>query len=159
MSWFLPIFRWFDKSALGETINGSNWLFPGIEAVHIVALALLFGTILILNLRLFGLVLRTKPVPQLARELAPWTLCSLIVILISGGLLFSSEAMKSYSSVPFQLKMVFLFAAIVFHFTFYRNLTQKDESQVSVIWSRVAAVFSILLWLGVGVGGRAIGFV
>jgi hypothetical protein len=158
MSWLLPIFRWFDKSSVGQLINDTNWLFPGIEAVHIVALALLFGAILILNLRLFGLVLRTKPVPELARELAPWTLCSLIIILISGVLLFSSEAMKSYASVPFQLKMVFLFAAILFHYTFYRKLTQKDESRVNAIWSRTAAVVSVLLWLGVGVGGRAIGF-
>jgi hypothetical protein len=158
MSWLLPVFRWFDKSAVAELINNTNWLFPAIEAVHIVALALLFGALLILNLRLFGLVLRTKPVPELARELAPWTLCSLIIILISGVLLFSSEAMKSYTSVPFQLKMMFLFAAIIFHYTAYRKLTQKDESQVSAIWSKTAAMVSVLLWLGVGMGGRAIGF-
>src|SRR5215469_11431162 len=109
MHYLLPIFKFFDKSWIGIFISDSKWLFPAIEAVHIVALALLFGAILMLNLRLLGITLRNKPVSQLARELSPWIFVSLIIILASGVLLFSSEAMKAYASTPFLVKMVFLF--------------------------------------------------
>ena len=84
--------------------------------------------------------------------------CSLIIILATGILLFSSEAMKAYVSVPFQVKMLFLFAAIVFHYTIYSRLTKADEGRIRPAWNKVAAIVSILLWLGVGIGGRGIGF-
>lgn len=158
MSSLLPLFKWFDQSSIGRMISDSSWLFPAIEAVHIVALALLCGAILMLNLRLMGITLRNKPVASLARELAPWVLCSLIIILASGVLLFSSEALKSYASTPFRVKMVFLFAAIVFHYTIYSRVTNAGESRIGPIWNKLAATISLLLWFGVGVGGRAIGF-
>jgi hypothetical protein len=158
MHYLLPIFKWFDQSSIGIGVSDSKWLFPAIEAVHIVALTLLFGAILMLNLRLLGLILKEKPVAQLARQLAPWVWCSLVIILASGVLLFSSEAMKSYASVPFQVKMLFLFAAILFHYTAYGRLTKAAEGNVRPVWYKLAAILSVMLWLGVGIGGRAIGF-
>ena len=158
MHYLLPLFKWFDASWLGNVVRDSIWIFPAIEAVHIVALCVLFGAILMLNLRLLGLTLANKPIAQLAREFAPWVLVSLVIILITGVVLFSSEAMKSYASVPFQVKMVFLFAALVFHFTVYGRVTKARDGQIPQIWNALAAIVSILLWLGVGIGGRGIGF-
>jgi len=154
----LPMFKWFDTSAVGLWIRDSRWIFPAIEAVHIIALCLLFGAILMLNLRLLGLTLTTKPVAKLAKELLLWVLVSLIIILASGVMLFSSEAMKSYASVPFQVKMLFLFAAMIFHYTIYGWLTRSDDAVIGRVWGKLAAIVSIVLWLGVGIGGRGIGF-
>jgi hypothetical protein len=158
MHYLLPIFKWFEQSSIGAWVADSSWLFPAIEAVHIVALTLLFGAILMLNLRLFGLILNNKPVAQLARHLAPWVLCSLVIILASGVLLFSSEAMKSYTSIPFQVKMLFLGAAILFHYTIHSRVTNASEGRIPPMWNKLAALLSVVLWLGVGIGGRAIGF-
>jgi len=158
MHYLLPFFKFFDKSWLANVVSDSRWLFPAIEAVHIVALCLLFGALLMLNLRLLGLGLKHKPVAQLARELSPWVLVSLIIILTTGFALFASEAMKAYLSKPFQVKMLFLFAAIIFHYTVYGYITRADESRRNPAWGRMAAIVSILLWLGVGIGGRGIGF-
>ena len=158
MHYLLPMFKWFDGSFIGAWVRDSRWIFPAIEAVHIVALALMFGAILVLNLRLLGITFTNKPVAQLARDLSPWVLVSLIIILASGVLLFSSEAMKAYASVPFQVKMLFLFAAMIFHYTVYGRLTRRPDNALSPVWSKLAAVVSILLWLGVGLGGRGIGF-
>lgn len=154
----LPIFKWFDASWLGAWVRDSRWIFPAIEAVHIVALALLFGAILVLNLRLLGLTFTNKPVARLARDLSPWVLVSLVIILVSGIMLFSSEALKAYASVPFVVKMLFLFAAMIFHYTIYGKITKSDFANVHTVWTKVAAVISLLLWLGVGIGGRGIGF-
>jgi hypothetical protein len=158
MHYLLPIFKVFDKSWLATFIADSRWLFPAIEGVHIVALCLMFGAILILNLRLLGIAFNEKPVARLARELAPWVFCSLLIILASGLMLFSSEAMKAYTSVPFQVKMVFLFAAIIFHYTIYKHVTKTDDSKTNHTWAKLDAIVSIVLWLGVGIGGKRIGF-
>jgi hypothetical protein len=154
----LPIFQWFANTWISGVISDSKWLFPAIEGVHIVALALLVGAIFILDLRLLGLVLPTKPLPHLARELAPWILSSLIIILSTGLLLFASEAMKAYTSGPFQVKMILLFTAIVFHFTIFRILTRADDGVFRPLWNKLAATTSLMLWVGVGLAGRAIGF-
>jgi hypothetical protein len=58
----------------------------------------------------------------------------------------------------FQVKMLFLFAALVFHFTAYSRVTKADAANTTPPWGRLAAIVSILLWLGVGIGGRGIGF-
>lgn len=158
MHYLLPIFKFFDKSWIGTSVSDSRWLFPAIEAVHIVALCLLFGAILMLNLRLLGLALNNKPIAQRARDFAPWVLCSLITILATGIMLFASEAMKAYASVPFQVKMLFLFAAMIFHYTVYSRVTKAGEGKISPAWNKLAAIVSIILWLGVGIGGRGIGF-
>jgi hypothetical protein len=157
MHHLLPLFKWFDTSAVGLWVRDSRWIFPAIEAVHIVALALLFGAILLLNLRLLGITLTDKPVAKLAVELNPWILVNLIIILVSGVMLFSSEALKAYASGPFQVKMLFLFAAMVFHYTIYRAVTKSSDAAIGH-WGKLAAIISIVLWLGVGLGGRGIGF-
>jgi hypothetical protein len=157
MHFFLPIFKWADASWMGETIRASRIYFPVIETFHLLALTLLFGALLMLNLRLCGLMMKNLPVQQVAKDLSPWLLWSLVVILVSGFMLFSSEAMKCYASVPFQIKMLFLGAAIVFHFTIYRSVT-KSKRDPNRVFGVIVAVVSVVLWLGVGLGGRGIGF-
>jgi len=158
MEMLLPVFKWFGDSWVGHVVSGSNWLFPAIEAVHIVALAILCGAILILNLRLLGLTFPNKPVRQLAVGLGPWVLCSLLIILATGIALFASEAMKAYLSNPFRVKMVLLFTAITFHYTLYGKVTHANDRQIRPLWAKLSAALSLLLWFGVGFAGRGIGF-
>jgi hypothetical protein len=157
MHFLLPFFKWCDTSWLGETIRGSRFYFPIIETFHLLALTLLFGAILVLNLRLCGLIMKTQPTHQVARDLAPWAWWSLVVILASGIMLFASEAMKCYASTPFQVKMLFLFAAIIYHFTIHRKVS-RSQRETRPAWGAVIGAVNVFLWLGVGLGGRAIGF-
>jgi hypothetical protein len=73
MNSIFPFFKWVNDTWLSKVINDSKWLFPAIEGVHIAALALLFGTIIILNLRLMGVIMRDRPLVRLSRELEPWS--------------------------------------------------------------------------------------
>ncbi len=157
MHYLLPFFKWTDGTWLAETMRGSRLYFPLIETFHLLALTLLFGAILMLNLRLCRLVMKDLPVQQVARDLSPWLLWSLAIILVSGFMLFSSEAMKCYASVPFQVKMLFLFTAMIYHFTIYRRVTNTDR-EPKPAWGATVAVISVVLWLGVGLAGRGIGF-
>jgi len=153
----LPFFKWCDQTWLGETIRSSRIYFPIIETLHLLALTILFGAVIVLNLRLCRIIMKHQPVQQVAEDLSPWASWSLVVILTSGILLFLSEALKCYASVPFQVKMTFLFAAIVFHFTIHRKVTRTDRDPSLFLGSLVGGI-NFVLWLGVGLGGRAIGF-
>lgn len=157
MQFLLPFFRWCDSTWLGETIRGSRIYFPIIETFHLLALTILFGAVIVLNLRLCRIMMRNQPVIQVAQDLSPFALWSLVVILVSGVMLFLSEAMKCYASKPFQVKMMFLFAALIFHFTIHRKVTKTDRDPGLFSGLFVGGI-NLFLWLGVGLGGRAIGF-
>jgi hypothetical protein len=150
---------WCSNSFFGHGVRNSVWLFPFIEIVHLLALGVLGGTVLIVNLRLLGIRFRNEPVSNLARELQPWMTRSLVIMLVSGFFLFSSEAEKLYGNWAFRAKMVSLALAILFTFTFHRKVTLSEEKQMSPTWSKVAALISLVLWAGVGLAGRAIGYV
>jgi hypothetical protein len=150
---------WCSNSFFGHGVRNSVWLFPTIEILHLLGLGVLGGTILIINLRLLGFRFRNEAVSELAKELQPWMNSSLVLMLVSGFFLFSSEAEKLYGNWAFRAKMTSLALAIVFTFTFYRKVTLSEEEQISPVWNKVAALISLVLWAGVGLAGRAIGYV
>ncbi len=158
MKFFLPVFEWSDQTHVAIAIRNSRWLFPVIETFHLLALALLLGTVIIMSLRLFGVVMKRERISELAKQLAPWTLGALCVVLPSGWLLFASEAFKCYDSIPFRVKMVCLFLALIYHFTFYRKIVRADDSRITPLTARATGILSLLLWFSVGLGGRGIGF-
>src|SRR5437879_11963777 len=109
-----------------------------------------------LKLRRCRLVMKDLPVQQVARDLSPWLLWSLAIILVSGFMLFSSEAMKCYASVPSQVKMRFLFTAMIYHFTNYRRVTNTDR-EPKPAWGATVGVTSVGVRAGVGPAGRGSG--
>jgi len=153
----LPFFEWCENTAVGNAIRDSLWLFPVIESFHLLALALIGGAILVVDLRLAGLGLR-QPVAQLARDVQPWLLGGLVVMVASGILLFTSEAVKCYYNTAFWTKMSFLFPAILFTFTVRRKIATADETRPRPLWSKLVALVSLTLWFVVGASGRWIGF-
>jgi hypothetical protein len=154
----LSFFAWCENTSLGEAIRSSNWLFPVIECFHLLGLAVIGGAVLVVNLRLLGFGIERQPVAQLWRDTRPWLLGSLMVMLLSGCLLFTSEATKLYYHDAFWVKMSCLLLSILFTYTVVRRVALADPSRVRPFWSRAVAVVSILLWSGVGIGGRWIGF-
>ena len=154
----LPFFEWCDNTVVSHAIRDSLWLFPVIESVHLLGLAVLGGATLLVDLRLFGLGLRGQPVPQLAKDLQPWLVGSLAVMLLTGFLLFLSEALKCYENLPFHLKMIFLFLAIVFTFTVRQRFALSGRADRMPMLSKLVALTSVTLWSGVGLMGRSIGF-
>jgi hypothetical protein len=156
-SGLLTFCRWCNGSFFGHGIRDSAWLFPFVEVFHLLALALLGGTLILLNMSLMGLRVGSASTRELARELRPWMFGSIAVMLLSGFLLFSTEAVKMYGNWAFQLKMLFLLLAVLFTLTIFRKVT--DAQHPAAAWRWLTALISLLLWLGVGLGGRAIGYV
>src|SRR5215471_5769470 len=123
----LPFFQWCDTTAVSRWMRQGTWEFPLVETVHILALALLFATVVVINLRLMGLLMRGWTVAALARELTPYLNGSLVLILITGTLLFLSEALKTFGNEAFSIKVYCLISVLLFHFIVVRNVTKADE--------------------------------
>jgi hypothetical protein len=154
----LPFFQWCYQTAIGEAIRESTWLFPLIEAFHLVGLGLTAGAVLMVDLRLLGLGLSRQPVAQLSAAVEPWLLGSVTLMFASGIPLFLSESMKCYYSFAFWVKMTSLFLVLLFTFTVRRRVTRTGLSIDRPLLSRSTALISLSLWFGVAWGGRWIGF-
>jgi hypothetical protein len=133
-------------------------MFPVIECVHLLALALLGGSVLVLNLRLLGFGLRSQPIPDLARKVHPWLVGALVAIIGTGIPMFLSEAIKCYFSPPFWFKMGFLLLSILFTFTIQRKVAYAESGKFAPAVLRLTGAVSLALWFGVGFSGRWIAF-
>lgn len=152
--WFVALAH----SSLGQFMQNSRWGFAAVEAMHLLALTLLGGSVLVLDLRLLGLILRRESPRTLNRDLSRVLLSSLAILVLTGVALVSEEALKCYYNAAFRWKMALLAAAVLFYFTLYRRVVLTQGS-AATLTSRVTAVISLSLWLGVGVAGRAIGLI
>ena len=154
------LFQWIEKSALGTSVNESLYAFALIESAHLLALAMLGGAVLIVDMRMLGFGLKRLPVAQVAKAAQPWLVIGLIAIIATGFPLFASLAAgKYYVNGAFWLKMYFLAGATLYTFTVRQRVAMGDEERASSGLGKVVALVSLFLWSGVGVMGRAIGFI
>jgi hypothetical protein len=153
----LPFFEWCEASWIGDSIRHSLWLFPVIEAVHLLGLCVLGGAILVLDLRMLGAGLRNTPIGELARGAKPWVVGSVALMLLTGIALFSSEAVKCYYNTSFWVKITTLPFALLFTFTVRQRIAQAAGMDTTAR-TRVVALASMALWFTVAAAGRWIGF-
>jgi uncharacterized membrane protein len=153
-AWFFTL---CESNWPGSWFKNARWFFAIDETFHIMALGMLIGTLVIVDLRLLGFGMRRQSVAQLARSLAPWTLLGVASMIITGVPLFMSEAIKLSRSSPFFYKMIFLICAVTLHFTLHRKATTSSTWQDSGL-GKLAASLSLICWLGVALAGRAIAF-
>src|SRR5262245_58978336 len=118
----LAFAQWCEGSGVGTWIRETPWAFATIEAVHLLALSVIGGAVLVVDLRLMNLGLRNHSVEELAQDASRWQTRSLIVLIISGVGLYFSEAVKCYYSTPFWFKMGSLTLAILFTYTIRRRV-------------------------------------
>jgi len=143
-------------SFMANAMNGPEWAFPVVQSLHFAGFALLIGTIAIVDLRLLGFGMRRQSASELASDLAPWTLVGLAMMLITGPLMFSADALIYYVNPSFRLKMEFLAIAIVYNFTIHRWASKAGTPPAA---GKLVAVFSLALWTTVLACGRMIAFV
>lgn len=153
----LPFFQWCETLWLGQAVIGSSWLFPVIEAVHLLALSMLGGAVFIVDLRLLGLGLRNHRPMDLWRDARPWMIAAIVGLIATGVPLFLSEPIKLYYSPSFWLKMSVLPIALIFAFTIRARATTESVRNTARRQALVGAL-SIALWVTVAAAGRWIGF-
>ena len=154
----LPYIQWLSETRISQAIGQSSWAFAVIESVHLLALAVIGGAVLIVDLKLLGFGIRTQSVAEVARDAQKWFLGSWLVMIVTGLLLFWSEPQKLYYSTPFMVKMTCLLLGTIFALTVRRRVAFAGEGRVSPLTMKLVALVSLTLWFGVGAGGRWIGF-
>jgi hypothetical protein len=155
----LPVrfFHWCEATGIGALIQQSKWSFAVIETIHIMALAVLLGSFLIVDLRLFGVGMRRQTVAEVAHQFGATSWVSFVIMALTGIPMYLSEAVRLSTSSPFFYKMVFLCLALVFHLTVHRKATTSPAGAGTAL-AKLAASLSLVCWLAVALAGRAIAF-
>src|SRR5213594_718827 len=154
----LDLFGWLQYSPLITAMRSSPWFFPVVATIHLMGLALIGGAVLVVDLRLLGLGLRSQPVAGLAHDADQWLRRGLVVMVTTGILLFMCFATKYYYLTFFWVKMASLIAVIIFTWSVHRRVAMAGDAEVRPVWGKLVALVSLLLWTTVAVGGRYIGF-
>ncbi len=149
-------------SGLGIALAESLWAFPMIESVHVMALVTVFGTILVMDLRLLGLASTNVAASKMSSDTLKWTWIGFVLAAITGTLLFISKA-SSYMINPFFMTKMGLLALaglnmLIFHFVTYKSVNEWDNSSSLPTGAKVAGILSIIFWVIIVFCGRAIGF-
>lgn len=150
-----------DSSAATAIREGQS-LFPWIESVHVLAVTLVIGSIAIVDLRLLGLASRDRSVVQSTMLALPVTWSAFGIAVISGALMFSSNAL-SYARNPFfQVKLLLIIGAglnmLVYHLLLGRGASAWLTPELTPHRARIAGGVSLLLWIAIAACGRWIGF-
>ncbi|MEO8722002.1 MAG: DUF6644 family protein [Sphingobium sp.] len=149
-------------SPISAAIRENTNAFPIIETFHVIAITAVLGTIMIVDLRLLGFTSHRRGANRLIAELLPYTWVAFALAVVSGGLLFVSNAPAYAANVEFQLKLVAIAAAginmLIFHGTAYRRIADWDTDTPPPTSVKVSGVISLILWVTVIFLGRWIGF-
>ena len=153
----LEFYEWMEGSTLSLIFQSAVWYSPLIQVVHLVAVAVFAGSLLVVDLRLLGAGLVQTPLRQVATDARPWLVWSLVVLAISGIPTLASTSIKQYYSPFWWWKMEMLALGLIFLFTVRRQMLKKDDSELGPFWPKVVALVSMGLFLGVTIGARLIG--
>ncbi len=153
----LPFFQWMQGLGISAFFLDTVWPTPIIQVIHLTALGVFSGSVVLVDLRLLGRGLTDMPLAKLAREAEPWFIGAFIVLLITGLPQLTSTAIKQYYSPFFWMKMEAMVIALIFTFTLRRKVTRTDESRLGLYYPKAVALVSLGLWSGVAIGARLIG--
>lgn len=150
-----------EASPLAQAMRHWLWLYPAVEIVHLVGIAVLVGSVAMFDLRLLGLS-KAIPIPALARHLLPWSLGALLLVVPSGLMMFSAHAADFVANRVFLLKMGLLLAAGVnaaaFHMGSYARVADWERGLPAPRSARLQASASLALWIAVIACGRLLAY-
>ena len=151
-----------EGSRLAGGIRNSLYYFPLLESFHVIGLAMVFGTIAIVDLRLLGLAWGKRPFSKVTQDIMKWTWVAFALTVTTGLLMFITNATVYFHNFQFRSKMVLIALAginmLVFELRTGRNKHQWDNDIAAPASGKLAAILSLLLWISVIFMGRWIGF-
>ena len=159
----LAFFSRLGESSWSVSLHESQYAYSIIESVHVWTMAVFFGSIIMVDLRLLGLTMRKVPVTEVAGRLLPWTVGAFVLMVITGSLLFSPAIpLRSYQNIFFRTKMLLLLAAglnvWLFHSGIYGKVFEWDLHVIPPKRARLAGALSLTLWACIIVSGRMIAY-
>jgi len=153
-----PLFEWCDGLAMSQAYRESLWLFAVTQAVHLVAVTVFIGAILIGDLRLLGWGAVDQSRAGIARGARRILIWAGLAVLVTGIPQFTTNALSYQRSPLFASKMWLLAVALIFTVTLRQRVAVAEEGRLPSWVPRAVGAVSLALWLGVTIGGRLITF-
>jgi hypothetical protein len=154
--------QWAQATDIATALRESELMYPIVMSMHLASIALFGGMILMTDLRLLGLAMRSESVSDVVRQLRPWKWAGFVVMVTCGILLAAAKAETYYNNPYFQLKMTLLALvgvhALIFRRSVYLNTESIDRSKAVPRVAKVAACLSLVLWVGILSAGRWIAY-
>jgi hypothetical protein len=153
---------WLEATTIATTIRNSLYLFPLIESFHVIGVAVVVGTVLVIDLRLLGLASARRPFTAIALDVFRWTWIAFALAVATGALMFVTNATSYYVNTYFRIKMALLVLAGIniaaFELTARRSVAAWDRDAVAPPSGRRVAALSLAIWIVVVFMGRWVGF-
>lgn len=154
--------NWLVASQASEAFKNAVWFVPTVQIFHILAISVLFSSMLMIDMRIWGWAGMSQGMSSIARRYLPWAWGALGVLVLTGSLLIVAEPDRELNNVSFWIKMSLLALGLVitavFQQTVHRNAKFWDQSSSGRGFVKFAAVFTLLIWAGVIVSGRMIAY-
>ncbi|HVB86346.1 MAG TPA: DUF6644 family protein [Candidatus Dormibacteraeota bacterium] len=151
-----------EATGFATTIRDSIWMFPIIESIHVISFTLVVGTIAIIDLRLLGLASVRRSFRRMSSDILKWTWAAFALAVVTGLMMFSTNARVYYHNPFFRTKMILLVFAglnmLVFELTAGRTIQHWDSAPSAPRAGKAVAVLSLAIWIGIIFMGRIIGF-
>ena len=155
--------HWLEKTPVGIFVSQAPSVYSGLSMIHVAAAVIVFGMIVVVDLRLLGLSSKGCSVTDLCREALPWTWTAFIISAITGVLLFTGQAVKYSANYAFQAKVALLALAgvnmLVFQFMTIRSVSQWNQAPRIPVAAKLAGAISLSCWIAVVAYGRWTAFV
>jgi hypothetical protein len=156
------LLKTLEDSGLASRIRDSVFLFPLIESTHVIGLALVFGTIAIIDLRLLGIASTQRSFQRMASDILKWTWGAFALTALTGSLMFITNASVYYHNSYFRTKMLLLALSganmLMFELTAGRRVRDWDQAPSAPGAGKAAALLSLAMWIGIICMGRLTGF-
>jgi hypothetical protein len=154
--------QWLQETGLAVRIRDSLFVFPLLESAHVIGLALVFGTIAVIDLRLLGIASTERSFQRMASDIMKWTWAAFALTALTGSLMFMTNAVVYFHNFYFRTKIALLVLAglnmLVFELTAGRTIHRWDQAPSAPPIGRAVATLSLVLWIAVIFAGRIIGF-
>jgi len=156
------LLKFLEASGLAARIRDSVFLFPMIESTHVIVLALVFGTIAVIDLRLLGIASTQRSFHRMASDILKWTWGAFALTALTGSLMFITNATVYYHNFFFRMKMLLLALTginmLFFELTAGRTIHGWDRAPSAPRAGKAVAALSLAMWIGIICMGRLIGF-
>jgi hypothetical protein len=154
--------KWLAATPLSHAIQTTKWIIPAVQTVHILSVAVVFSFAILVDLRIWRLLERDVPLPEVARRFLPAIWPVLLILLITGSLLIIGEPRRSLVNSTFYLKMALLAVAVLLTAGLQGLISSSPNFWDQDLWrrmmGRVAATLSIVVWCGILFAGRWIAY-
>lgn len=156
------IILWINDTAWSVALRESLFVWPIVEATHVITIMLFFGTIVMVDLRLLGAAFTTVRMSEMTARILPWTVAGFILMLVTGALLFYAKPIVYYHSLFFRMKMVILLISLANIYLHHRRARKYasdwDEAAAPPAAVRASAALSLTGWIAIVITGRMIAY-